>query len=276
MPEGTGAETVTLSDGRSHPLPWLNMEVAGEGETVVLVHGGLGSWKHWVRNIEPLSKVCRVHALDQLAYGESGPVEPGIGSDDYLELTYRALLKAFPGDEPITFVGFSFGASTAGDMARRFGSRTRRLAVMGPAGLGSSAARKLELRSYKAARHDPALYRDTLRHNLLQLMLAHPETVDESTLDIQQYCVEKARYDSRRVSWKTYLKDALPQLTCPVMLIWGELDTSAVPSIAARTQLVLDARPDTRVELIRNAGHWVQYEAADAVNRLLADFIATT
>ena len=36
----------------------------GSGPDLVLFHGGMGSWKHWVRNVEPLATRFTVHALD--------------------------------------------------------------------------------------------------------------------------------------------------------------------------------------------------------------------
>ena len=31
----------------------------GKGDPVVLVHGGTGSWRHWIRNIEYLARFSR-------------------------------------------------------------------------------------------------------------------------------------------------------------------------------------------------------------------------
>ena len=44
---------------------------SGRGPDVVLFHGGMGSWKHWTRNIEPLAARFTVHALDHPSYGAS-------------------------------------------------------------------------------------------------------------------------------------------------------------------------------------------------------------
>src|SRR3546814_2761948 len=51
--------------------------VWGEGEPVVLLHGGFGSWNHWVRNIEPLAARYRVIAADMPGQGDSDdPPQP--------------------------------------------------------------------------------------------------------------------------------------------------------------------------------------------------------
>jgi len=49
----------------------------GEGPTVVLLHGGYGSWTHWIRNIDALAAEHRVIAADLPGLGDSAmPPEP--------------------------------------------------------------------------------------------------------------------------------------------------------------------------------------------------------
>src|ERR1700757_1219101 len=49
----------------------------GSGKPLVLLHGGYGSWMHWIRNVLPLSRQFRVIAPDLPGLGESAtPPEP--------------------------------------------------------------------------------------------------------------------------------------------------------------------------------------------------------
>src|SRR5713101_4198486 len=49
----------------------------GGGPPLVLLHGGYGSWMHWIRNVPPLSRQFRVIAPDLPGLGESAiPPEP--------------------------------------------------------------------------------------------------------------------------------------------------------------------------------------------------------
>ena len=41
------------------------------GRPLVLLHGGSGSWTHWLRNIQGLSKDRAVYALDLPGFGDS-------------------------------------------------------------------------------------------------------------------------------------------------------------------------------------------------------------
>ena len=49
----------------------------GDGPPLVLLHGGYGTWAHWVRAIQPLSRQFRLLVPDMPGFGESGmPADP--------------------------------------------------------------------------------------------------------------------------------------------------------------------------------------------------------
>jgi pimeloyl-ACP methyl ester carboxylesterase len=66
----------------------------------------------------------------------------------------------------------------------------------------------------------------------------------------------------------------LPKVACPVFGIWGEQDVL----YRGEQHLIagaLSVAPGFRtMTLVPEAGHWVQYERADAFNRALADALA--
>ncbi len=70
---------------------------SGRGPDLVLFHGGMGSWKHWIRNVEPLATRFTVHALDHPPYGDSAPVPRETTGPQYLDLVHELLLAARPG-----------------------------------------------------------------------------------------------------------------------------------------------------------------------------------
>ena len=45
-------------------VPRMAVRRSGAGPDLVLFHGGMGSWKHWIRNIDAHAGRFRVHALD--------------------------------------------------------------------------------------------------------------------------------------------------------------------------------------------------------------------
>ena len=199
---------------------------SGRGPDVVLFHGGMGSWKHWTRNIEPLAARFTVHALDHPSYGASAAVPRETSGADYLDLFHRLFVEMFPGEAPLRFAGFSFGAAIATNLARRLAKRVTHLCLVSPAGFPARSFGERPTRSYREAGDDEALFREICRHNLLINMLSDPASVTEETLDIQVDCVRRTRFNSRKVSGGGTLLADLGKLSCKIRLLWGEGDDS--------------------------------------------------
>jgi 2-hydroxy-6-oxonona-2,4-dienedioate hydrolase len=104
----------------------------GSGPDVVLFHGGMGSWKHWIRNVEPLAARFTVHALDHPSYGASAAVARETTGAEYLDLVHDLFIEMFPGDGPLRFAGFSFGGAIAANLARRLAPRVTHLCLTRP------------------------------------------------------------------------------------------------------------------------------------------------
>ncbi len=169
----------------------------GSGPDVVLFHGGMGSWRHWTRNIEPLATRFTVHALDHPSYGASATVPRETSGAAYLDLVHHLFVEMFPGGGPLRFAGFSFGAAIAASLARRLAPRVTHLCLVSPAGFPPRRFGDRPTRSYREAGDDETLFREICRHNLLVNMLGDPASISEDTLDIQADCVRRTRFNSR-------------------------------------------------------------------------------
>ncbi len=249
---------------------------SGRGPDVVLFHGGMGSWRHWTRNIEPLAARFTVHALDHPSYGASAAVSRETSGADYLDLVHRLFVEMFPGEAPLRFAGFSFGAAIAANLARRFAKRVTHLCLVSPAGFPARSFGERPTRSYREAGDDEALFREICRHNLLINMLSDPATITDETLDIQADCVRRTRFNSRKVSGGGTLLGDLAQLSCKIRLLWGEGDDSkfrpADLLIGEIREAVVGALDLHRIP---RAGHWSAYENAPEVNRLMLEFFSS-
>ena len=243
---------------------------SGKGPPLVLLHGGTGSRSHWRRNIDALAAQFRVHALDLPGFGDAPDAPPQATPAEYLQLIHAAL-ASLAQEGPLRLAGFSFGGAVAAACARRLGPDCAALALIGPGGFGSAPGRALGLRRTPPPDHPD--YRATIRHNLLALMLASPAAADDEAVDLQIANIARSRFESRTVSLEPTLLADLAAASAPAMAIWGEADRLAWPSVPARAELVRQARPDIRVEIIPQAGHWAQYENPAAVNALLLDFL---
>jgi pimeloyl-ACP methyl ester carboxylesterase len=111
-------------------------------------------------------------------------------------------------------------------------------------------------------------------------MIRDRSRIDDTSLDIQEYNTQHARFRSRGFASGTSLKEALEKATAPINGIWGEMDTVAWPNVQARLDVLREIDPTLLSHVILGAGHWVAYEAAEEFNvallRILAEREAST
>ena len=249
----------------------------GEGAPVVLLHGGSGSWTHWVRNIAALAQAGRsVWVPDLPGFGDSSPPPTGHDADVMPALLEQGLATLL-GDTPVDLIGFSFGGMVAGLWAAACPARVRRLLLLGMPGLGLQRAQPLDLRMWS---HLPegAPREAVLRHNLLTLMLKHPDSVTDLVLRLQVHNLqrEQRRMKRRALSQTDVMRHTLPRLACPVWGLWGADDALFVGLHAEVAQALALAPHFQHLHWVPNAGHWVQFEAHATVNARLRDWLAPT
>jgi 2-hydroxy-6-oxonona-2,4-dienedioate hydrolase len=257
--------------------PRMAVHRSGRGPDLVLFHGGMGSWKHWIRNVDALAERFTVHALDHPSYGDSAPVPRETTGPQYLDLMHELLREVLPDAVPLRLAGFSFGAAIASNMARRLGARVSHLALISPGGFPMRKFGERPIKSYKEAGGDERRFREICRHNLLVNMLSDPASVSEETVDIQVDLVRRTRFDSRKVSGGGTLLGDLAEVARRggrIRLLWGEHDDSAFRPAPLLIGEIRDAVPGLDVHRIPKAGHWSAYENAPEVNRLLLEFFS--
>lgn len=255
--------------------PRMAVHRRGAGPDVVLFNGGMGSWKHWIRNVEPLAERFTVHALDHPSYGASASVAREMTGAAYLDLVHELFVEMFPGDAPLRFAGFSFGGAIAAHLARRLAPRVTHLCLVSPAGFPTRRFGDRPTRSYREAGDDERRFRETCRHNLLVNMLSDPANVTDETVDIQADCVRRTRFNSRKVSGGGTLLADLAQLSCRIRLLWGEGDDSPFRPADLLIGEIRAAVGTLDVHRIPRAGHWSAYENAPEVNRRMLEFFSS-
>jgi pimeloyl-ACP methyl ester carboxylesterase len=246
----------------------------GEGRPLVLIHGGSGNWAHWARNIDHLSTGRAVWVPDMPGFGDSQALDPSIEGAELLTHLVQVLsnsLDAVLGENTeIDLAGFSFGGLVAGTLASRRG-KVRKLALLGTAGHGGPKRKIPELVQWRLP--DRADMLQALRHNLGQLMLHHPSSIDALAMAIHEGASLATRFRSKSLSMDMDLQITLATFSSPVLMVWGEHDVIAVPELAAAR--LMQGHPERRFHLVRDVGHWVQFEAFERVNPLLANWLAS-
>jgi pimeloyl-ACP methyl ester carboxylesterase len=234
---------------------------------LLLLHGGSGSWRHWARNVAALARHRRVLAPDLPGLGDSALPPPGTDLPAYAALVAASLDTLLRPDTPYDLAGFSFGAINAGRIAAAAPpGRLRSVALVGAGSLGLPAI-PFRLSGVRAKQGAERLAAH--RSNLAILMLADPARIDPLALRIQAWNSDHARLHSRNLVPPGTLRDALPGIRAPLTMIYGERDAIAFPFLDARAALLHESHPRAEFQVVPGAGHWVQYEAPEAVNALL-------
>jgi pimeloyl-ACP methyl ester carboxylesterase len=243
---------------------------AGAGTPLVLLHGGNGSWRHWVRQIGPFSAERCAIAADLPGLGESAMPEEPHDPPHVARITAAGLRQVLDGRQA-DLVGFSFGSMISGLVARELGPALRTLTLLGSGSLGiaRNPVPLEKIRDKHGAERTAAH-----RFNLHSLMIADPARIDALAIAIQEWNTVHARFRSRGFANAHLLKDALAETSVPLTMLWGERDQVAIGHIPARIAAAREARPDAAAEVIPDAGHWTMYEAPQAFDSALRRSLA--
>lgn len=259
-----------LTGPQGRTLVWRRF---GAGPPLLLIHGGHGDWRHWMRNVDALAARHTVWVSDLPGFGESDELDGSAHAPDRMQRLVDALhaglvellgASAAPG-----LVGFSFGALVSAHLAARH--PVSRLALLGPGGHGG---RRRQTRGLLDWRAEPAGAQRfaAFRENLGRFMLHDAAAVDDIAVAVYRSQCERTRFRSRSISLAGGLPALLDRLKTPILLAWGEHDVTADPEPIAA--LLTAGHPNRASRVVRGAGHWVQYERADEVNATLLDWFA--
>jgi pimeloyl-ACP methyl ester carboxylesterase len=244
----------------------------GEGRPLLLLHGGFGSWLHWVRNIGPLAEHCQVIAVDLPGLGDSDLLEGSPDGEAIATHIAEGLMSALPHSEPLTIAGFSLGGAIAAALARRVEPRLHHLLLLGPSGFGEmwqDATGEL-LRYSRDMSEDER--RAVTRHNLARSMIADASHIDDLAITIQTMLVrDKPRLRGLTISRSEILLSNVAALRDPskVTILWGEHDPYPAGGVRPGAVAVRKRLPGVAIEIYNDVGHWVAYEAPAAINTLL-------
>jgi len=230
---------------------------------LVLLHGGSGSWTHWVRNVQHLALRYEVWALDIPGFGDSSLPPQARDADDLVTTLGEILCTTF-GDQAVPVMGFSFGGMLAGLLAATQPQCISKLILVGAPGLGLTH-KPLNMRGL-LPEMNKSQRRAVYRHNLRALMLAHDASINDEVLDLQQANVMRDRLRRRRISSTNVLAKAQSAWQCPVHGVWGEGDVlyqgtlQQIPDVLHR----LDS-----FNVVPDAGHWVMFERSEAFHAVI-------
>lgn len=257
---------------------------AGEdGSLVLLVHGFGASVEWWERNVTALATQHSVYALDLSGFGRSERL-PGVVSLPVAAGFLRRFLNAV--SVPKTHViGNSLGGLIAMQLAVHFPEAVDRLVLVSPAGFARQVHWIFRLLPI------PLLGRWLIRPSRRKLEFFHRRFIhgDSSWLTADwldrlhalgtlpgasQMLLDVAKASVNlggiRAGILEPLHQALPHITAPTLIIWGDRDRLVPPTQAKIGQRLL---PHAHVHIFPGCGHCPQLECAAEFNQLVLEFL---
>jgi pimeloyl-ACP methyl ester carboxylesterase len=261
-----------LGDGTLNWQRWSGP--AGE-LPLLLLHGGFGSWTHWLANIQQLRKTRTLWTLDLPGLGSSADMPEPHSVDHFAEIILQSLNTLQGGDSQFDLVGFSFGALVGAHLAAASGHRCRHFIACGAAGFGDLHV-QVELQRPPARTMSVDDANRIHRANLSALMFSPEAVIDDMALKVHGNNLAMARFGSRGLSRGSGFTEVLPQITARLCGIWGSEDATAggLAAIARREALFRRSQPNCSFHILEGIGHWAMYEDADTFNRVLLEELA--
>jgi pimeloyl-ACP methyl ester carboxylesterase len=259
----------------------------GHGEAILLVHGMAGSSATWREIMPRLAKDYRVIAPDLLGHGQSAKPRTDYSLGAFA-VGLRDLLDEL-GVDSATVVGHSLGGGIAMQFLYQHPDYCRRLILISSGGLGQDVGLILRLLSAPGAELVMPLIApkfvlrvgDSVKSWLSSMGLRSPRGA-EIWSSYSSFSDPQSRESFLRtlrsvVDYRGQSVSALNRLQLkadlPTLAIWGEDDT-IIP--VDHAYAALQARPDCRLEVLPDVGHFAQVEAPTQVVDLIDDFIKTT
>jgi pimeloyl-ACP methyl ester carboxylesterase len=245
----------------------LYYEIQGQGEPVILIHGGGVDLRDWQFVAPRLAKNYQVIAFDGRGAGKSPPiVEPANFVEDL-----RNLLDYF-GIKQTALVGHSIGGQIATDFALAYPNRVSKLVLIGPGLSGSRRSKDVEEwfeRVRKAAPDADKMTQLALDHPVHSVVMSSPQR--ELVLAMVKHNIE------RSFEWKTFeMRWAQP----PTIERLGEIKTKTLFIIGTgemkdnlHTAELFQQVPDIRFAWIDGADHTPTLTHPDEVSSLIIEFL---
>jgi pimeloyl-ACP methyl ester carboxylesterase len=241
---------------------------AGSGPPLVLVHGAAGDAREWRPQVAGLSDDFRVIAWDEPGAGRSSDVPADFGLAGYA-MALAALIETLAA--PAHVCGLSWGGTVALELYR---ARPELVATLVLADTyagwrGSLPDDELRARVAGAERMlaEPAT---TFNPAFPGLFAAEPPG---DVIELLEAVAADVRRDSLRAALVAMadadLRNVLPAVAVPTLLLWGELDKRSPLTVAREFARAI---PHAELVIIPGAGHMSNLERPEEFNAAIRAF----
>lgn len=246
----------------------VHYETIGRGRPVVMLHGWLESWDHWLGTMESLGRNYKAYALDFWGFGESGRQEESFSVKDYVEMVDQFMDCLGIKQAPI--IGHSMGGTVSLGVALDHPERVQKVAVVGSPIVGDGLSLFLRL---SARRSLAGLFYQVfpLGVRILSPIYARDwktwykmfeSGLSRTTLASFYYSIASLR--------NTDLRPRLKEIEVPVMGIYGRTDRIVNPK---QGRVLAQGVPMADIRNFERSGHFPMLDEPERFYQALLGFL---
>lgn len=237
---------------------------SGQGQPLLLLHGGLSDSREWRRQIEDLSDEFTVVAWDAPGCGRSSDPPESFRLPDYADCLAE-FIDTLSLEKPHV-LGLSFGSGLALELYRRNPSLPTTLVLASAyAGWAGSLPPEVVKERLERALQDLAQSPEALVQAWSPTLFTEgtPSAVVEELAEIMSEVHPAGSATMARSFADADLRDVLPRITVPTLLLYGDRDERAPLGIARALEAAI---PQSRLVLLKGVGHQSNMEAPQRFN----------
>jgi pimeloyl-ACP methyl ester carboxylesterase len=246
-------------------------EVRGEGEPLVLIHGGQLDSRMWDSQFDAYGRYFRVLRYDVRGFGGSP-----LGEGTYSHADDLAALMDYLDMPRAHLLGLSLGGMVATDFAVTYPGRVLSLVLSGPGLTGLDAESPEELARYFA---EVVAARDAPPDSVVRLWLSDPLMAPAAADPRLRPRLERLARENARAwlnNWALRRPPGPPtiarfaEIHVPTLLLVGDRD---LPSIFAAVDTLAKAIPGAKKVVIPGAGHMANMEKPGEFDAAVLGFL---
>jgi pimeloyl-ACP methyl ester carboxylesterase len=247
----------------------LYYEISGTGEVLLLLHGLGSSTRDWQAQVDYLSDFCQTVTVDLRGHGQSEKPDAPY-SMSLFAADVAALIRAL--GRPAHVAGISMGGMVAFQLAVDYPELVKSMIIINSQDevlLNTREARK----AVRIRKVIPRLLGMKRMGKVLGKKLFPQQGQENLRMLIAKRWAENSVRDYTKsvdaiAGWS--VRQQLPGIHCPVLVIASELDYTPVEAKETYVKIL----PNARLEVIQHARHAVSVERPQELNLFMREFLS--
>ncbi|MHA1270542.1 MAG: alpha/beta fold hydrolase [Candidatus Helarchaeota archaeon] len=254
----------------------LYYEDSGDGvPPLFFIHGWTANSWVWKNQKEYFSSRYKVILIDLKGHGKSDKKPGNYTIPEYASEVYEAITRIVP-NEKVVLIGHSMGGMITLYCATdvEFSKKLKGIVLMSTSSRKLSSAKLLlnDIKSGNVSLDDPKMIEEIAKTGFYSKFIRQNKDVLKLNIEEAKKCPKEVALASMEYFVTEYdVSDKLSQISVPTLIMAGDKDLQISNNEA---QFMIEKIPNAKFEIVGpKAGHMIQYEKPEVVNKLIEEFI---